>query len=125
MTTSFGMLGIVSSHRNGYKWLEITVWIASTQRGFERKSGWINSPKKDQRSAKKTSGFQANSTSSWCLKITEKVSYNSASEASYVYILIRQKFIKNIKNGQFWRLFENLKLAVKQCYQRIGEKCQN
>ena len=28
-----------------------------------------------------------------------------------------QKFIKNAKNRQFWRLFENLKLAVKQCYQ--------
>ena len=36
-----------------------------------------------------------------CLKITEKVSYNIASEASYVYVYI----------------FENLKLAVKQCYQ--------
>ena len=32
-----------------------------------------------------------------------------------------QKFIKNAKNGQFWRVFENLKLAVKQCYQ-TGQK---
>ena len=31
----------------------------------------------------------------WCLKITEKVSFNIASEASYVYILSGQKFIKN------------------------------
>ena len=52
-----------------------------------------------------------------CLKITEKVSFNIASEASYVYILSRQKLIKNGKNGPFWRVFENLKLAVKQCYQ--------
>ena len=52
-----------------------------------------------------------------CLKITEKVSFNIASEASYVYILIRQKFIKIAKNGPFGRVFENLKLAVKQCYQ--------
>ena len=52
-----------------------------------------------------------------CLKISEKVSFNVASEASYVYILSGQKFIKNTKNGQFWRVFENLKLAVKQCYQ--------
>ena len=52
-----------------------------------------------------------------CLKITEKVSFNIASEASYVYILIGQKLIKNAKNGPFWRVFENLKLAVKQCYQ--------
>ena len=27
------------------------------------------------------------------------------------------KLIKNAKNGPFWRVFENLKLAVKQCYQ--------
>ena len=57
------------------------------------------------------------STSSRCLKITEKVSFNIASEASYVYILSGQKLIKNAKNGPFWRVFENLKLAVKQCYQ--------
>ena len=36
-----------------------------------------------------------------------------ASEASYAYILSEQKFIKNAKNSQF----ENLTLAVKQCYQ--------
>ena len=50
-----------------------------------------------------------------CLKISQKVSFNS--EASYVYILSGQKFIKNAKNGQFWRVLENLRLAVKQCYQ--------
>ena len=49
--------------------------------------------------------------------IKEKVSFNIASEASYVYILSGQKLIKNAKNGQFWRVFENLKLAVKQSYQ--------
>ena len=52
-----------------------------------------------------------------CLKITEKVSFNIASKASYIYILSGQKFIKTAKNGPFWRVFENLKLAVKQCYQ--------
>ena len=46
------------------------------------------------------------STYSRCLKITEKVSFNIASEASYVYILSGQKFLKNAKNGQFWRVFE-------------------
>ena len=39
------------------------------------------------------------------MKITEKVSFNIASEASYIYILGRQKFIKNAKNGPFWRVF--------------------
>ena len=52
-----------------------------------------------------------------CLKITEKVSFNIASEASYTYILSGQKFIENAKNGPFWGVFENLKVAVKQCYQ--------
>ena len=51
------------------------------------------------------------------LKITEKVSSNIASKASYVYILSGQKLIKNAKNGQFGDFFENLRLAVKQCYQ--------
>ena len=49
-----------------------------------------------------------------------KVAFNSASEASYVYYLSGQKFIKNAQNCQFLRLLrllENLKLAVKQCYQ--------
>ena len=32
-----------------------------------------------------------------CLKITEKVSFNIASEASYVYMLSGQKFSKNEK----------------------------
>ena len=43
----------------------------------------------------------------------KKVSFNIASEASFVYILNGQKFIKKAKNGQFWRVFEKLKLAVK------------
>ena len=52
-----------------------------------------------------------------CLKITEKVSFNIASEASYVFVLSIQKFIKNAKNGPLWLVFENLELTVKQCYQ--------
>ena len=43
----------------------------------------------------------------WCLKITEKVSFNITSEASYVYVLRGQKLIKNAKNGpilvSFWK----------------------
>ena len=41
-------------------------------------------------------------------EITEKVSFNIASEASYVYIWSGQKLIKNAKNGPFCRVFENL-----------------
>ena len=47
------------------------------------------------------------------LKSTGKVTFNIASEASYLYILSGQKFTKNATNGQFWRDFETLKLAVK------------
>ena len=51
------------------------------------------------------------------MKITEKVSFNIASEASYVYIFSGQKFVKNAKDGPIWRVFQNLKFAVKQSYQ--------
>ena len=42
-----------------------------------------------------------------------------AKRAKYVYILTLsgQKLIRKAKNGPFWRVYENLKLAVKQCYQ--------
>ena len=52
-----------------------------------------------------------------CFKIIEKIAFNIASEASKVYILSGQMLTKNAQNGPFWRFFENLKLAVKQCYQ--------
>ena len=39
-------------------------------------------------------------------------------EQRYVYIFSGQKLIKNAKIVNFWRVFENLKLAVKQCYQK-------
>ena len=55
-----------------------------------------------------------------CLKITEKVSFNVAS---YVYILSGQMFIKHAKNVPFWRVFEKLKLAIKQCYQTKVYRC--
>ena len=58
-----------------------------------------------------------------CLKITEKVSYYIASEASYVYISGGQKLTKNTKNGHF----ENLMLAVKQATligQILGENAK-
>ena len=47
-------------------------------------------------------------TTSRCLKITEKVSFNITSEASYAFNFSGQKLIKKVKNGQFWRVFENL-----------------
>ena len=46
-------------------------------------------------------------------KSQKKVSFNNASEASYVYILNGQKLIKNANNVPFLRVFENLKLSVK------------
>ena len=42
-----------------------------------------------------------------------KVAFNIASEASYVYILSEQKFIKSAKNRPFYQVFDSLKLVVK------------
>ena len=42
-----------------------------------------------------------------CLKITEKVSFNIASEASYVYILSGQKLIKKAKIVHFGEFLNN------------------
>ena len=58
------------------------------------------------------------------MKIIEKVSFNIASEASYVYILSRQKFTKNTQKWSIWRLFEKLKLAVKLLRDRSLLKVQ-
>ena len=41
-----------------------------------------------------------------CFKIVQKVAFNIAREASYVYILSGQKFIKNAKNSQFSELWK-------------------
>ena len=50
------------------------------------------------------------SRDSQCLKITENVSFHNVSAVNYVYILSgRQKFIKNVKNGPFWRVWKNSK----------------
>ena len=49
--------------------------------------------------------FWTNTCLAQGLKITEKVSYNIASEASYVHILSGQNLIKNAKNGQFFASF--------------------
>ena len=41
----------------------------------------------------------------------KKVSFNIASEASYVYILSRQKLIKNAKNGQIGEFLKTWSLS--------------
>ena len=43
-----------------------------------------------------------------CLKITEKVSFNITSEASYIYILSGQKFIQKCQKRPIWASFMNL-----------------
>ena len=54
------------------------------------------------------------------MKITEKVSFNIASEASYVYILSGQKFINSAKNisisncqnyETFWVISNNVSIT--------------
>ena len=55
---------------------------------------------------------------SQCLKITQKVAFNIASEASYVYLhFVDKSSSKMPKNGPIWRVFDKLKLPLKQCYQ--------
>ena len=52
--------------------------------------------------------FRAQVISNWmprCLKITEKVSFNIASEASYVYILSGQKLILKCQKLSIWASF--------------------
>ena len=46
-----------------------------------------------------------------CLKITEKVALNIASEASY----ISKSSLEMPKNSQFWLVLENLKLENLKC----------
>ena len=60
--------------------------------------GNINTGEKIMSANQRTDKHKYNHlTATRCLKITEKVSFNIASEASYVYILSGQKLIKNAK----------------------------
>ena len=54
------------------------------------------------------------------MKITEKVSFNIASEASYVYILSGQKFIKKAKKGQFGEFIENWSLQSNSVTRQVS-----
>ena len=55
----------------------------------------------------------------------KKVSFNIASEASYVYILNGQKLIKNAKKISFWRIFDSVTRQVNFNRTKIGGKRQN
>ena len=88
----------VVSFRNP-KWIFPDIKLQQTGRLHIHKNSNI------RRKSEKNCNADPGSTQ--CLKIVEKVTCNIASEASYVYILSRQKFIKNAKNCQFWRVFEN------------------
>ena len=66
-----------------------------------------------------------------CLKIAQKVSFNIASEASYVYILSGQKFIKMPKMVNFdeflktWSLrSDSVTRQVTFLGTKIDVKCQ-
>ena len=60
------------------------------------------------------------SPSSQWFKITEKVSFNIASEASYVYILSRQKFMKNAKNGKWGELLKTWNLRSNSVTRQVN-----
>ena len=63
-----------------------------------------------------------NSKTSRCLKITEKVSFKIASEASYVYILSGQKLIQSAKNGDFSKTLSLLSNSVTRHVTWKGQK---
>ena len=92
-------------------------WLSKAPLAFCKMMRTIILPNEDRKKNGQENKTKISYFSSQCLKITEKGSFNIASEARYVHILSGQKFIKNAKNCPFWRVFENLKLAVKQCYQ--------
>ena len=58
-----------------------------------------------------------------CLKIAQKVAFDIASEACYVYILIGQKFIKNAKNNeQFGEFLKTGQIVLPDRSILIGQK---
>ena len=95
----------------------LLAWNEKTKRAKNGHAKWENVTVRPYQGITKWVNFPRVKTDGHCLKITEKVSFDIASEASYVYILSGQKLIKNAQNSPFWRLFENLKLEAKQCYQ--------
>ena len=75
---------------------------------------------------------QVSDNTALCLKITEKVSFDIASEASYVYIFSGQKFVKNAKNGRFGEFLKNWSLRSNSVTRqvtfkgtKIGWKCKS
>ena len=93
--------------------IPLKILASSAQASFESQSSVSTPLQEKEENCVHENPFEGHSA----LKITEIVSFNIASEASYVYILSGQKLIKNAKKAPFWRFFDNLKLAVKQCYQ--------
>ena len=52
-----------------------------------------------------------------CLKITKSIIQHCERSELRLHFEWTKVYFKNAKNGPFWRVFENLMLAVKQCYQ--------
>ena len=78
-------------------------------------------------------GFSKKQAKNWdrsvlqCLKIPEKVSFNITSEASYIYILRRQKFMKNAKMPNLARFWKHAAYGQKLLPDRSnvkGQKCK-
>ena len=71
----------------------------SLQLESPRMSPRSQSPRVKRRPRTESTGNKNKKKLAQCLKIKEKVSFNIASEASFIYILIGQKFILKEKNG--------------------------
>ena len=82
-------------------------WLDSKKKWLEKFSSSLHPRQQSTLNAERNE----NHTTGRCLKITEKVSFNIASEASYVYILSGQKKMpKMVQFGEFlknWSLRSN------------------
>ena len=109
-----------------HKWIEMH-WIQpkwSKQGEWEKEKWHCDTNVEKQRGIHRNGG----NLGKLSLKITEKVSFNIASEASYIYILTGQKFIINVKNGQFGQpeaCGQTVLPDKSRQTTKIGWKCQN
>ena len=101
----------------------VTFWLTCSQ-----SCNVVTLHKRQTTFSKLDIAFLSSLPTSRCLKITEKVSFNIASEVSYVYILIGQKLILAI----FWNsetsgqaVLPDRSLLIGQKLLENAKKCQN
>ena len=69
-----------------------------------------------------TFSYSNESNTPQCFKITEKVAFNIASEASNDYILSRQKLVKSVKKIYFWKTWACGQTVLPDLSVFVGQK---